>query len=448
MAGTKIRGNTQILAASITDAEIAVAAAIALSKLAEPVIQADGGQAFTADQSHGGFKITNLGTPSSSTDATTKGYVDGVASGLQIHNPVRAATVGNITLSGAQTIDGVSVIATDRVLVKDQSAGQDNGIYVAAAGAWVRATDLDLTSELISGIFVFVQEGTVNDNTGWVLSTANPMTLGTTPQVWSQFSGAGQVIAGTGLTKSGNTLDVGGGDGITMAADGHSVNIDTAAGLKFDASSPKKVQVAISTDLEFSAGNLRLAAAVAGAGLTGGAGAALAVGAGTGLTVAADAIGITAGGVGPTELAASVAGNGLTGGGGSAINVVGGDGLVVAADLVSVGIDTSVGLKFDASSPKKLQVALDGTSLSVSASGLKVNAAKFITRETPTGLVNGANVTYTLASTPIAGTEQIFLNGLLQEPGAGNDYTISGGTITYLTAPVTGDRLRVNYIIA
>jgi hypothetical protein len=71
--------------------------------------------------------------------------------------------------------------------------------------------------------------------------------------------------------------------------------------------------------------------------------------------------------------------------------------------------------------------------------------ANFIVRETPTGAVNSSNTTFTLANTPIAGTEQVFLNGLLQEPGAGNDYTISGVTITYLTAPVTGDRLRVTY---
>lgn len=71
--------------------------------------------------------------------------------------------------------------------------------------------------------------------------------------------------------------------------------------------------------------------------------------------------------------------------------------------------------------------------------------ANFITRETPSGTINGSNVTFTLAYTPYANSEEVFLNGLLQEPGAGNDYTISGLTITYLTAPVTGDRLKVNY---
>jgi hypothetical protein len=73
-------------------------------------------------------------------------------------------------------------------------------------------------------------------------------------------------------------------------------------------------------------------------------------------------------------------------------------------------------------------------------------AAKFVTRETPTGAVNGTNTSFVLANTPVAGSEQVFLNGILQEPGSGNDYTISVATITYLTAPVTGDKVRVNYI--
>lgn len=74
-----------------------------------------------------------------------------------------------------------------------------------------------------------------------------------------------------------------------------------------------------------------------------------------------------------------------------------------------------------------------------------LSSANFIIRETPSGSVNGSNVIFTLANTPVSGTEEVFLNGLLQEPGAGNDYTISTGTITYLTAPATGDRLRVSY---
>jgi len=75
-----------------------------------------------------------------------------------------------------------------------------------------------------------------------------------------------------------------------------------------------------------------------------------------------------------------------------------------------------------------------------------IGVGNFITRETPSGAVNGSNTTFTLANTPVGGTEQVYLNGILQEPGSGNDYTISGATITYLTAPITGDRIRVTYM--
>jgi hypothetical protein len=88
----------------------------------------------------------------------------------------------------------------------------------------------------------------------------------------------------------------------------------------------------------------------------------------------------------------------------------------------------------------------NGTAMSAAVAGTDyISPAGFIVRETPGGLVNGSNTTYTLANTPISNTEMLYVNGLLQEPGAGNDYTISGATITMLSAPITGDRLRANY---
>lgn len=132
---------------------------------------------------------------------------------------MRAATTATITLSAPQSIDGVSVIAGDRVLVKDQSTASANGIYVVAAGAWVRATDADTSAKVTGGMFTFVEEGTANADTGWVLTTNNPITLGTTSLAFTQFSGAGQVTAGAGLTKTGNSLDVGAGTGIQVNAD-------------------------------------------------------------------------------------------------------------------------------------------------------------------------------------------------------------------------------------
>ncbi len=156
----------------------------------------------------GSSKITGLGTPTADQDAATKAYVDSVAQGLDVKASCRAATVANITLSGTQTIDGVAVIAGDRVLVKDQSTAANNGIYVVAAGSWSRASDADTWAELV-GAFTFVEEGTVNDNSGWVCTSPAGGTLGVTAVTWEQFSGAGQITAGAGLYKSGNTLSVG-----------------------------------------------------------------------------------------------------------------------------------------------------------------------------------------------------------------------------------------------
>ena len=156
----------------------------------------------------------------------TEAYVDAVAQGLDVHPSVRAATTANIALTGTQTIDGVSVVADDRVLVKDQADATENGIYIAKADAWLRATDADSSADLTPGSFVFVEEGTANADSGWVMTADAPFTLDTDDCTWAQFSGAGQITAGAGLTKTGNQLDVGAGVGIISDAD--EIRIDTA----------------------------------------------------------------------------------------------------------------------------------------------------------------------------------------------------------------------------
>ena len=155
-------------------------------------------------------RITSVADPTQAQDAATKAYVDAVKTGLDVKDSVRAATTANITLSNTQTIDGVALSVGDRVLVKDQSTASQNGIYVVAAGAWTRASDFDNTpgTEITSGAFAFVEEGTTNSDSGWVLTTDGTITLGTTSLTFVQFSGAGQIVAGAGLTKTGNTLDV------------------------------------------------------------------------------------------------------------------------------------------------------------------------------------------------------------------------------------------------
>ena len=170
--------------------------------------------------------ITGVADPTNDQDAATKRYVDSVAEGLDVKASVAVATTGNITLSGGQTIDGEVIGAGDRVLVKDQTDLSENGIYVAAVGAWARSSDADTWDKLVSA-FVFVEQGTNNQDAGFV-STVDPSgTLGTTDVTWSQFSGAGSINAGDGLTKTGNQIDVVGTAGrISVAAD--SVDIDAA----------------------------------------------------------------------------------------------------------------------------------------------------------------------------------------------------------------------------
>jgi len=153
-------------------------------------------------------KITGLGTPTADADAVTKSYVDAIAQGIDAKASVVAATTANITLSGAQTIDGVSVIAGDRVLVKDQTTTANNGLYLCASGSWTRTTDADAWTELVAA-YTFVEGGTVNGSNGFICTVAAGGTLGTTAITFSQFSGAGQLVAGAGLTKTGNTIDVG-----------------------------------------------------------------------------------------------------------------------------------------------------------------------------------------------------------------------------------------------
>lgn len=166
-----------------------------------------------------GKRISNIAEPTSAQDAATKNYVDLTVQGLDPKQSVKVATTANIaTLSGTMTIDGVALVAGDRVLVKDQTTASQNGIYDVAAGAWVRSLDSSTWAELVSA-YVFVEQGATNADNGFLCTVDSGGTLGTTAVTFVQFNGAGQIIAGAGLTKSGNQLDVVAGAGITVAAD-------------------------------------------------------------------------------------------------------------------------------------------------------------------------------------------------------------------------------------
>jgi hypothetical protein len=275
MAATKIP--KRFSATDLDDSNIAAGAGIVSSKLADGAnfIKKDGSVTMTGALNMGSQLITNVQTPSATTDAANKSYVDGLIAGLNAlfdhKGSVRAASTANVTISnpGTATFDGVTLSNGERILLKNQTAPAENGIYVfnGSGVAMTRATDMDAWAE-VPGAVVIVEEGTTLADTWWYVTSNTGGTLGTTAITWIQV----QIAGGGGLGSS-----------------------------------------------------------------------------------------------------------------------------------------------------------------------------NFVDKETPSGSVNGANTTFTLANTPTAGSEHVFLNGLLLDAGAGNDYTISGGTITMLTAPLTGEKIRVSY---
>jgi hypothetical protein len=185
---------------------------------------ATAGGTMTGAIAMGTNKITGLGTPTDGTDAATKNYVDSAAQGIDWKASVRAATTANVTLASdlenGDTLDGVTLATGDRVLVKNQSTGSQNGIYVVkVSGAPDRSTDCDIAAELTSNFAVFVEEGTANADQGYVLTNDGAITVGTTALTFTQFTGLGQVVAGDGLAKTGNTLNVTAGTGISITGD-------------------------------------------------------------------------------------------------------------------------------------------------------------------------------------------------------------------------------------
>lgn len=275
MATTQ-QSQRQIADGAINDAKVQAGAAIATSKLADGAnfIKKDGTVAMTGPLNMGSQLVTNVLTPSATTDAANKAYVDtaitNVTSLFTSKGTVKVATTANGTLATAfangQVVDGITLVTADRILLKNQTASSENGIYtVNASGAPTRSSDMDVWNE-VPGAWVTVQQGTANADTTWLSTADTGGTLNTTAVTWTNP--------------------------------------------------------------------------------------------------------ITAGGL---------------------------------------------------------------------------NASNFVDKEIPSGSINSSNVTYTLANTPTAGSEHVYLNGTLQESGAGNDYTISGAVITYLSAPLTGEKLRVSY---
>lgn len=216
--GVKPEGivNSMIKAGTIEEDRIAVV-----------FIRADGANDFTADQNMAGHKLTNVGDPVLAGDAVNKQYVLDVINGIDRKASVRAATTvayGNVDLAvgGLLTIDGVTLEAGDRVLVKNQTDPVENGIYVAAVDAWTRAPDADGSQfgKVSTGMVTYIEEGTKNQRTGWSMySPGGLKVVGTDPLLFTQSFEAGEILAGAGMVKTGTTLDVVVGHGLVAQPD-------------------------------------------------------------------------------------------------------------------------------------------------------------------------------------------------------------------------------------
>lgn len=157
--------------------------------------------------------LTLSGAPTEANHAVNKAYADSIAEGLHVHASCVAATTANVNLSNAlengDVLDGVTLVTGDRVLVKNQSTASENGIYIVqASGAALRAPDFNEPLEVDGGDFVFITGGTVNDNTGWVQTATNVVTIGTDPITFVQFAGAGTITAGTNISVNGSEISV------------------------------------------------------------------------------------------------------------------------------------------------------------------------------------------------------------------------------------------------
>ena len=337
MALTQIRGS-QVKDHTLKNINIALDAAIELTKLEKMPLTQDGSVALLGDLNLNDHKITGLLAGTDAKDGVNLEQLQNAIAGLRWKEPVVAGTIGNITLSGTQIVDGVTLSVGDRVLVKNQTLVAENGIYVVSSEAWVRSVDADNSpGEELKGAAVLIESGT-QAQTAWTCNNT-PVNVGTDPVTFVQFNGASAITAGTGMTKNGNTLnvEVTSTGGLNVFADALAIKLatdsalnTTAAGLAVDAS-------IAGAGLGFSSGVLEVVPSAAG-----------------GLEVVSDAVQVklaTNSGMSTTSAGLSnVAGAGI------ALDATG-----IKVNLAAnSGLNTTAGLALDASSAGIALELVDG----------------------------------------------------------------------------------------
>lgn len=481
------------------------------TKVTSGVIIAAGTNPFSGNQDMGGFKITGAADPSSATDYATKQYVDAAAVGLDVKPSVRVATAAALpaytrttnvitaTVNAAlAAVDGVTLVLNDRLLLKDGAAGADNGLYyVSQVGTGAtpytltRTTDADVSAEVTAGLYVFVEEGTVNADSGWILTTNNPITLNTTALTFVQFTGLGSIMAGFGLTKTGSVIDVVAGNASIVAnADEIHVGYAGATPVAVSIAGGAVVGTGVTPSHEDHA-HAGPGFAVPSASAVGDAQAN-----GSAATVNhSDHVHAREAFAAPnTIVLGSAAANG------SAATLIRSDAGIAAFDATApstqaVGDAAVVGvINFAARRDHKhaifgfgLPAASAVGDVQATGSALTVNHSdhvhareafaapagsnpsdaqatgsaatinhsdhvhareRWVFQEIPSGTLDGSNKTFGLAHTPLGSSLSLYVNGVLQKAGAGNDYTIATATITVeaaAPAPVSGDNLLAIY---
>ncbi len=424
MPATQVRGSTQLISGSVTWDRMASGAIVPLASIIgnATLLLSSGTVAMAASLSLGGNTITNVAAPVNGTDAANRAYVDQKTGGIGGIHEVRTAAVANVNIASAPTTnDGVTLAANDLLLLTAQTTASQNGPWVwnSAAAALTRPTWWAAASTVSESQYFLIAEGTTYKDTKFWCTTTGTITVDTTATAFAQDGTGAVYTASTGLTLIGGAFSVNYGTTSTTAAAGNDTRITgalqtTALGAGVQTALAIAVGTAGSPVINGgvlgtpSSGTLTNATGLPIAGLTG-----LGTGVSTALGLAVNA--------------------------GSGLAVLS-SGVLAAGQFpaLSGDVTTTAG-------------ALAATVNNTAGSGF-AKYTNFVANETPAGSINSSNTTFTLANTPAtvrgsASSVQIVQNGIELDAGAGNDFTISGTTITMLAAPQTGDKLRAFYMV-